>query len=140
MLFQYVNYDGKPKPITSGDVNDYIRDATGAEFTAKHFRTWSASVIAFKQLLKKHEDSRISLKTVIEPVAEALGNTEAMSRKAYVHPRLIEAVKIDPRDPLDGMDRPRARKRLSSTEVGLLEYLARGGKRRGRKRSAAPTG
>src|SRR5206468_12411844 len=47
MLFQYVNGDGEPKPITSGDVNDYIKQATGGDFTAKHFRTWSASVIAF---------------------------------------------------------------------------------------------
>jgi DNA topoisomerase-1 len=91
-------------------------------------------VIAFEQMLDKAENARISVKTVIEPVAEALGNTEAMSRKAYVHPRLIEAVKLDPRDPLDGMERPRARKRLSSTEVGLLEYLAKGAKRRRKKK------
>jgi len=137
MLFQYVNGDGEPKPITSGDVNDYIREATGGDFTAKDFRTWGATVIAFDQMLKKADDARISVKTVIEPVAEALGNTEAMSRKAYVHPRLIEAVKDDPRDPLNGMERPRARKRLSSTEVGLLAYLAKGRKRRRSKAAAA---
>jgi DNA topoisomerase-1 len=135
MLFQYVNGDGEPQPVTSGDVNDYIKQSTGGDFTAKHFRTWSASVIAFDQMLKKAEHARISLKTVIEPVAEALGNTPAMSRKSYVHPKLLEAVKDDPRDPLDGMERPRARKRLSSAEVALLDYLARNGKRR--KRTAA---
>src|SRR3954454_18757597 len=118
MLFQYVNGDGEPKPVTSGDVNDYIKLATGGEFTAKHFRTWGASVIAFDQLLKKSDQSRISIKTVVEPVAEALGNTMAMSRKSYVHPALLEAVKEDARDPLDGMDRPRSRARLSSEEVG----------------------
>jgi len=133
MLFQYVNGDGQPKPITSTYVNEYIREAAGDEFTAKHFRTWSASVIAFEQMLKKAEDARISVKTVIEPVAEALGNTPAISRKSYVHPKLLEAVKEKPRDPLSGMERPRARKRLSSTEVALLQFL--GGKRRG-KRSA----
>jgi DNA topoisomerase-1 len=125
MLFQYVNGDGEPKPITSGDVNDYIREATGADFTAKHFRTWSASVIAFNQMLKKAEDARISVKTVIEPVAEALGNTPAISRKSYVHPKLLDAVKEDPRDPLDGMERPQGRKGLSSAEVGLLDFLSR---------------
>lgn len=130
MLFQYVNGDGEPQAITSGDVNEYIKAATGGDFTAKHFRTWGASVIAFEQLLEKAEHARISVKTVIEPVAEALGNTEAMSRKAYVHPALIEAVKSDARDPLDGMERPPARTRLSSAEVGLLEYLARGKRRR----------
>ena len=137
MLFQYVNGDGEPKPVTSGDVNDYIKGITGGDFTAKHFRTWGASVIAFDQLLKKKEDARISVKTVIEPVAEALGNTPAISRKSYVHPALLEAVKDDPRDPLDGLERPRARKRLSSAEVGFLKYLAKTGKRRGRRRQAA---
>jgi DNA topoisomerase-1 len=136
MLFQYVNGDGEPKPVTSGDVNDYIREASGGDFTAKHFRTWSASVIAFDQLLKKAEHARISLKTVVEPVAEALGNTPAISRKSYVHPKLLDAVKDDARDPLDGMERPRARKRLSSAEVGLLEFLARGAKRRRRAKPA----
>ena len=137
MLFQYLNGDGEPKPITSGDVNDYIKTATGGEFTAKHLRTWSASVIALDQLLKKAEDARISVKTVIEPVAEALGNTPAISRKSYVHPRLLEAVKENPRDPLDGMERPRGRKRLSTAEVALLEYLARGAKRRRRRDKAS---
>jgi len=130
MLFQYVNGDGEPKPITSGDVNDYIRDATGGEFTAKHFRTWSASVIALNEMLKKAEDARITVKTVIEPVAEALGNTPAISRKSYVHPRLLDAVKDDPRDPLDGMERPRSRKRMSSAEVALIEFLSRGKRRK----------
>jgi DNA topoisomerase I len=134
MLFQYVNGDGEPKPITSGDVNAYIKEATGGDFTAKHLRTWSASVIALEQMLKKAEDARITVKTVVEPVAEALGNTPAISRKSYVHPRLLDAVKEKPRDPLDGMDRPRGRKRLSTAEVALLEFLARGGKRRRRKK------
>jgi DNA topoisomerase I len=140
MLFQYLNGDGEPKPITSGDVNDYIRDLTGGDFTAKHFRTWGASVIAFDQLLKKKEDARISVKTVVEPVAEALGNTPAISRKSYVHPALLEAVKEDPRDPLDGFDRPRARKRLSSAEVGFLKFLASNGKRRKRSRRQTSRG
>ena len=133
MLFQYVNGDGEPKPITSTDVNDYIREGSGGDFTAKHFRTWSASVIAFEQLLKKAENARITVKTVVAPVAEALGNTPAISRKSYVHPRLLECVKQDGRDPLGDVERPRARKGLSIAESGLLEFLAAGGKRR-RKR------
>ncbi|HEY8433672.1 MAG TPA: DNA topoisomerase IB [Sphingomicrobium sp.] len=130
MLFQYVNGDGEPKPVTSGDVNEYIKQATGGDFTAKHFRTWSASVIAFDQMLKKAENARISVKTVVEPVAEALGNTPAISRKSYVHPKLLECVKADPRDPLGGMERPKGRKRLSGAEVGLLEFLSRRGRRK----------
>jgi DNA topoisomerase-1 len=77
---------------------------------------------------------------VIEPVAEALGNTPAISRKSYVHPKLLEAVKDDPRDPLDDMGPPPARKRLSSAEVALLEFLARGGKRRRRSKPAKEQG
>ncbi|HEU0284161.1 MAG TPA: hypothetical protein VFR52_03340, partial [Sphingomicrobium sp.] len=110
---------------------DYIREASGGDFTAKNFRTWGASVIAFDQMLtaKEHEKARISLKTVLEPVAEALGNTVAISRKSYVHPKLIEAARDRPRNPLNGMERPRGRKWLSSEEVGLLDFLA-GRKRR----------
>ena len=136
MLFQYINGDGEPQPITSADVNDYIRDASGGDFTAKHFRTWGASVIAFDQLLAKADEARISVKTVIEPVAEALGNTVAMSRKSYVHPALLDAVKERPRDPLDGMKRPRARRRLSSAETAFLKFL-KSGKRRKRAANAA---
>src|SRR3982750_561769 len=121
-LFQYLNGDGNPHPITSNDVNDYIRAATGGEFTAKHFRTWGASVLAFEQMLNHKEATRISVETMIEPVAEALGNPVAISRKAYVHPALIEAVKERPLDPLDGLERPQARKWLSECEVGLLDF------------------
>ena len=137
MLFQYINGDGEPKPITSGDVNDYIKEASGGDFTAKHFRTWGASVIAFEQMLKKADDARITVKTVVEPVAEALGNTPAISRKSYVHPGLLEAVKQDPRDPLRGMGRPKGKTRLSSAEVGLLEFLASGSKKRRRRKTTA---
>jgi DNA topoisomerase-1 len=85
---------------------------------------------------QEQEKARVSLKTVLEPVAEALGNTPAISRKSYVHPKLIEAARERPRDPLGGMERPRARKWLSSAEVGLLDFLA-GRKRRAKKAEAA---
>jgi DNA topoisomerase-1 len=122
-LFQYVNGDDNPHHVTSSDVNDYMRDATDGDFTAKHFRTWGATVLAFEQMLDKAEHSRLSVNTMVEPVAEALGNTVAMSRKAYVHPALIEAVKDNPRDPLKGLERPRARKWLSACEVALIPFL-----------------
>jgi DNA topoisomerase-1 len=133
MLFQYVNGDGEPQPISSSDVNDYIRDASGGDFTAKHFRTWGASVIFFEQLLASADDQRKTLKTVLEPVAEALGNTVTMSRKSYVHPCLIDALQADARDPLHGMKRPRARRRLSSAETGFLKFLKKKPKRSRRK-------
>ena len=133
-LFQYMSEDGEPCPVTSADVNDYIREASSGDFTAKNFRTWGASVIAFDQMLtaQEEEKARISLKTVLQPVAEALGNTPAISRKSYVHPKLIDAARDHPRDPLNGMERPRGRKWLSSAEVGLLDFIA-GKKRRPKK-------
>jgi DNA topoisomerase-1 len=129
-LFQYVNGEGEPKPISSSDVNAYIKEATGGDFTAKHFRTWNASVIAFEQMLKKADDARISVTTVVEPVAEALGNTPAIARKSYVHPALIDAVKSNPRDPLNGMERPPKRKWLSSAEVAFCKFLSSTQRRR----------
>ena len=135
-LFQYITEDGEACAVTSSDVNDYIREATGGDFTAKNFRTWGASVIAFDHMLtaQEQEKARVSLKTVLEPVAEALGNTPAISRKSYVHPKLIEVARDRPRDALGGMERPRGRKWLTSAEVGLLDFLA--GKKRRRPRSA----
>ena len=83
-------------------------------------------MIAFEQMLKKAEDARITVKTVVEPVAEALGNTPAISRKSYVHPGLLEVreggfARSARRDGAAAGPR----KRLSSAEVGLLEFLAR---------------
>lgn len=75
------------------------------------------------------------MKTLLEPVAEALGNTPAISRKSYVHPCLIEALRDDPEDPLQGLPRPRARARLTSAETGRLAYLERK-PRRARRRQA----
>ena len=136
-LFQYINGDGEPQQITSADVNDYIREATGGDFTAKHFRTWAASVIAFEQLLEAGEHNKVSVATMLEPVAEALGNTAAISRKSYVHPALVEAAKERPRDPLPGIEPRPARKWLSSAEVGLLEFLSRR-RRRPRTKARSP--
>ena len=137
MLFQYVGQDGEPRAITSADVNDYIREATGADFTAKHFRTWGASVIFFEQLLASAEGERQTLKTVLEPVAAALGNTPTMSRKSYVHPGLIDALQQDSRDPLRGMKRPRARRRLSTAETAFLKFLKQKPRRSRRRTKAA---
>lgn len=120
-LFECVNGDGNVRPVSSSDVNDYIKEATGEEFTAKDFRTWGASVIAFEEMAKRADKPRIDLKSVIAPVAEALGNTPAISRKSYVHPALIEAAKDS--GAICGGELPRATKYLSSAERGLVEFL-----------------
>ncbi|MEA2999929.1 MAG: topoisomerase [Sphingomonadales bacterium] len=121
-LFEYVNEEGSVCPVTSGDVNAYVKAAMGEDFTAKDFRTWGASVIAFEAMLDKlREHGTVKLKSVIEPVAEALGNTPAISRKSYVHPALIEAAKDA--GAIGDRTLPRATKHLSSAERGLIEFL-----------------
>jgi len=120
-LFQYINGDGEPHGVTSTDVNDYIRDATGDDFTAKHFRTWGASVIAFEVLASADDD--IGLKTMLEPVTEALGNTPAIARKSYVHPALIELTKHGQAAFREHLDLPRATRYLDRYERGLIAFL-----------------
>jgi DNA topoisomerase-1 len=121
-LFQYVDDEGEPQPIASTDVNDYIRAATGEDFTAKHFRTWHASAIAFERICAAGVEG-IGLDAMLGPVAEALGNTPAISRKSYVHPALIEAVKDARSKRLSGLKCPRPTKYLSSAERGLIGFL-----------------
>jgi DNA topoisomerase-1 len=142
-LFECVDSAGNVRPVTSGDVNAYVREGMGEEFTAKDFRTWGASVIAWEELAKRAGKPRIDLKSVIEPVAEALGNTAAISRKSYVHPALIEAAKGIGTG-LDNVaavaSKPhRATKYLSAAERGLIDFLqaASKGKRRPRARGLA---
>ena len=121
-LFQYVDDNGEAQPISSSDVNAYIKQAMGEDFTAKHFRTWGASTLAFEQICAAGSEG-ITLKQMLVPVAAALGNTPAISRKSYIHPALIDAVKANPRNPLDGLQCPRPTKYLSSAERGLIAFL-----------------
>jgi DNA topoisomerase-1 len=121
-LFEFCDDDGNVRPVTSSDVNEYIRNAMGDEFTAKDFRTWGASAIAFEEMVKRAEEKgRVRLNSMIAPVAEALGNTAAISRKSYVHPALIEAAKDA--GAIGERELPRASKHLSRAERGLIEFL-----------------
>ena len=120
-LFQYVGADGTPHGITSSDVNDYIRSASGGDFTAKHFRTWSASVIAFETLARAGRD--IGINAVLEPVTEALGNTPAIARKSYVHPALIDLARGDQTTFRATLALPRATRYLDRYERGLIAFL-----------------
>ncbi|QLC26694.1 DNA topoisomerase IB [Parasphingopyxis algicola] len=121
-LFQYIDADGERRPIGSSDVNDYIRDAMGGEFTAKHFRTWGASALAFK-ILAEAGDKAITLTEMLEPVAEMLGNTPAISRRSYVHPELVELCKSDAADYFGDLLLPPKTKYLSRHERGLIALL-----------------
>jgi DNA topoisomerase I len=96
-LFQYVDEDGQCcQAVTSGDVNSYLRQAAGQEFSAKDFRTWGGTVLAAFELyqLGPAEDEKQAEKNivgVIKTVSDALGNTPSVCRKYYVHPAVLEA-------------------------------------------------
>ncbi len=94
-LFKYVDEDGQRHNIESGDVNDYLRELTGQDFTAKDFRTWAGTVLAAQALQEFEEfDSEAPAKKnivrAIESVAKRLGNTPAICRKCYVHPAVLD--------------------------------------------------
>ncbi len=95
-LFQYLDDDGEPHPIGSADVNDYLRDITGEDYTAKDFRTWSGTVLAALALREfekfdSETQAKKNLVRAIESVAERLGNTPSICRKCYIHPAVIES-------------------------------------------------
>jgi DNA topoisomerase I len=119
-LFQYVGEDGETRPIGSDDVNDYLQEASGADFTAKDFRTWAGSVRAAAVLGRQEPPSgealaRKNVVRAIKAVSEELGNTPAVSRSAYVHPEIINAyLEGDLQPP------PSKRRRPASTELRSL--------------------
>jgi DNA topoisomerase-1 len=120
-LFQYVRDDGQIATIGSSDVNDYVRDATGADFTAKNFRTWRASALAFEWLVTQKEGG---IKPMLTFVSEHLCNTPAIARKSYVHPALIEAARRGDAFLHKNRKLPRQTKWMTRYERGLLDFLA----------------
>ena len=121
-LFQYVDADGARHPVTSSDVNDYIRAATRGDFTAKDFRTFAASAIAYRAIVEAGP-AGIGLKAMLAPVAEALGNTPAISRKSYVHPALIALAKSGGLKGEPPVRLPRATRWLEPVERALIAFL-----------------
>ena len=93
-LFQYYDAEGQRHAIDSGMVNEYIKDISGADFTAKDFRTWSGTVnalIAFKEIgeAENDKDYKAKVKAALDAVASQLGNTPTVCKKYYVHPLVI---------------------------------------------------
>jgi DNA topoisomerase I len=131
-LFQYKDDAGAVVDIGSGDVNSYLREVTGEEFTSKDFRTWAGTVLA-AQLLRECErvDSQARAKknvvAAIEQVAKQLGNTRAVCRKCYVHPAVIDAY-MDGTTIRTVAQRARAAKamgKLTAAEAAVLALLQR---------------
>ncbi len=95
-LFQYVDKEGDRHDVSSGDVNDYLRDITGQDVTAKDFRTWAGTVLAAMALsefgaIDSEAGAKRNVRAAIERVASRLGNTATICRKCYVHPEVVES-------------------------------------------------
>ena len=95
-LFQYVDDDGARVTIGSGDVNEYLREITGEDFTAKDFRTWAGTLQAVAALRRSgprppQREAKSAILRAIDRVAEQLNNTRAVCRKYYVHPAVLES-------------------------------------------------
>ncbi len=115
-LFQYVDEEGKRQTICSDDVNSYLREISGEDFTAKDFRTWAGTVLAAQALarlqrFKTQREAKRNVLKAIECVASRLGNTRAVCRKAYIHPAIFAAY-------MDG--RP-----IATDEAGVASMIGR---------------
>lgn len=93
-LFQY-REDGEVRPVASHDVNAYLREISGAEFSSRHFRTWAGTVLAATLLAEEDPptskaDGNRKINAAIDEVSRSLGNTRAVCRKCYVHPKVFE--------------------------------------------------
>jgi DNA topoisomerase-1 len=95
-LFRYVDEGGETRRIESEDVNAYLREISGDEFTSKDFRTWAGTVLAARALralapFASQAEGKRNIAQAIEAVAKELGNTKAVCRKCYVHPAILES-------------------------------------------------
>ncbi len=129
-LFQYVDDAGKPQPIDSSDVNEYLRSISGEEFTAKEFRTWAGTLLAAHglntvEIPKSAAKARAAVVAMVKDVAEELGNTPAVCRKSYIHPAVLAAY-VD-KAGLDRWNKARAfarpKRGLGTEESALLAFL-----------------
>lgn len=94
-LFQYLDDDGQRRAVESADVNAYIRETLGDDFSAKDFRTWAGTVAAARALTMPEcadlSAAKRNVNTCVKAVAGILGNTAAVARSAYIHPAILEA-------------------------------------------------
>ncbi len=125
-LFQWLDQDGTPHQIGSADVNQYLKELVGEDFTAKDYRTWSGSVSAFDLLHGLGEAESANRKKavagVIKDVAKRLANTPAVCRKCYVHPVVVERFM---NDRLPTIKTPASPRGLRADERRFLAFLER---------------
>ena len=141
-LFQYVDEGGERHSVTSTDVNNYLRQLTGAECSAKDFRTWRGSVEALVALSELDEAAEASpdkaVVAVVDRVAKTLGNTRAVCRKHYIHPDLLVSFLEGRFQERVNARPPRARRDSTQGEQLLLAFLDEKPKRKARKVSGSP--
>ncbi len=126
-LFQYIDDDGARKPVDSGMVNQYLRDAMGEEFTAKDFRTWGGTISAIALLAqtplpesRAERPFKSAIVEVVKGVAERLGNTPAVCRSSYIDPRVFEAWRSGRLHRAVPPEAVRATRRFETIALGLL--------------------
>lgn len=127
-LFAYIDGDGSPRDVTSQDVNDYIRDISGGDFTAKDFRTWVGTVqcallLAESEYAQTQSARRQRLNDVVKHVARRLGNTPAVAKKSYIHPDIIAAYTED--GTIGQLLRGKPTKGLLPEERFVVDFLTR---------------
>ena len=130
-LFQYLDASGRRHLVSSDDVNDYLRELSGREMTAKDFRTWGGTMLAAVELRRRgpaasRREADRNVVGAIDAVAERLGNTRAVCRKYYVHPALISAYLMGETIPQPAPLRRTRRQRgaaLRRDEVLVLQFL-----------------
>src|SRR5262249_39284819 len=150
--FHGFDESGKVRSVGSGDVNVYLREISGADFTAKDFRTWAGSVLTTAALQRlasprTRSEARRNVVRAVCDVAEQLGNTSAVCRSSYVHPRILESYLEDPTFVVarggggaakaasgNGALPPLAGADLGYMEILTLKVIARGVRRRRRPR------
>jgi DNA topoisomerase-1 len=136
-LFQYLDEEGKRQSVDSGDINEYLRQLSGRDITAKDFRTWAGTMLAANQLCKlgpapTDKQAKANIITAVDEVARRLGNTRAVCRKYYVHPVIIEAYlqgqvpPIPPDPPVPSRDHPAAA--IRRDEAIVLNFIQSWGK------------
>ena len=130
-LFQYLDEEGTRQAIDSSDVNDYLRDISGEDFTAKEFRTWAGTLHASLALLEcgpceGEREGKSRVAEAVKQVAERLGNTPAICRQCYIHPGVIETYMEGTLE--ERLAPPRGQRKtngLSKEEAALLSLLER---------------
>jgi DNA topoisomerase-1 len=138
VLFKYIDDNGTRREVEAGDVNDYLREITGAEITAKDFRTWAGTMIAAEVLrntgpAKTVKQANRNIVEAIDETATRLGNTRAVCRKYYIHPTLVESYLRHEVLPPMGRQRVAVRRpggKLRRHEAEVLAFLRDQGARR----------